>query len=178
MIPVNPILDPVRFTIVDAERAYKEWGANCGPSAVAAVLGMTLDEIRPHMGDFERKHYTNPTLMWEVLRNTGARWSLSNGSHDTGKVSWPNYGLARVQWEGPWTEPGVPIRARYWHTHWIGVRPNPACLREVFDINCLCVGGWVPVQEWSYEVVPWLLRQIEPEASGEWHLTHAVEVQL
>src|SRR5580700_11291869 len=52
-------VNPPRFTPADADRAYEEWGMNCGPSALAAVMGMTFDEVRPHMGDFERKHYTN-----------------------------------------------------------------------------------------------------------------------
>jgi protein gp37 len=56
-----------RFSAADVERANAEWGANCGPAAIAAIMGMTLDEVRPHLGDFESKHYTNPTLMFAVL---------------------------------------------------------------------------------------------------------------
>ena len=40
------------FTWEDANRAQEEWGANCGPGAVALMLGWTLDEIRPYMGRF------------------------------------------------------------------------------------------------------------------------------
>lgn len=57
-----------RFTVVDADQAYATWGCNCGPGAVAGVLGLMLDEVRQHMGDFERKGYTNPTLMFKTLR--------------------------------------------------------------------------------------------------------------
>ena len=31
-----------RFTLSDAERAYDDWGCNCGPAALAAICGMTL----------------------------------------------------------------------------------------------------------------------------------------
>lgn len=169
---------PVRFTANDAQRAFEEWGANCGPGAVAAICGLTLDELRPHMGDFERKRYTNPTLMWSVLRNLGVRWKEVAPA---GRFEWPQWGLARVQWEGPWTKPGVPMAARYRHTHWVGAHTDPAVtpgspIVSIFDINCICVGGWVSFDEWSGEVVPWLLGQCEPKADGRWHLTHAIEI--
>lgn len=51
----------------EADRAYDAWGCNCGPGAIAAIMNMRLDAIRPLLGDFERKRYTNPTLMWEIL---------------------------------------------------------------------------------------------------------------
>lgn len=96
------------------------------------------------------------------------------------------FGLARVQWEGPWTAPGVPIAAAYRHTHWIGARDikgdgpimfEPPYAVEIFDINCMCVGGWVPLSEWSGAVVPWLLKECQPKATGGWWLTHTVEIR-
>ena len=159
------------FSLEDAQRAADTWGANCGPGALAAVLDKTLDHVRPHLGDFERKRYTNPTLMWSALRSLGVRWKLT--------YEWPRNGLIRVQWEGPWTAPGVPMKARYRHTHWIGCRSTlgePGGKVLIFDINCICVGGWVPYQEWEGQVVPWLLRQCEPKANGRWTTTHRVEL--
>jgi hypothetical protein len=162
---------PLRFTLEDAERASDEWGANCGPGAIAAVMGMTLDELRPHMGDFEKKHYTNPTLMWQVLRNVGATWHLRK------PIQWPNYGLARIQWEGPWTSPGVPPRVAYRHTHWVGAM---RCFRReeigVFDINAMNSGGWISLDDWMHTLVPWILEQCVPKANGNWNITHTVEI--
>lgn len=162
-----------RFTEADAQRAYEEWGANCGPGAIAAVLGMTLDQLRPHMSDFERKHYTNPLLMWEVLNRLGAKWRIVKPPR-----SWPNYGLARVQWEGPWTAPGVPPRVAYRHTHWVGAQYSAQRQDTgIFDINAMNSGGWVSVSDWAGTIVPWILEQCEPKASGRWHLTHVVEIE-
>lgn len=169
---------PCRFSIDDANRAYDEWGANCGPGAIAAIIGKALDEIRPHLGDFETKGYTNPTLMWSALQSLGVKFRIQNRS-----PSLPVHGLARIQWEGPWTNPGVPIRARYRHTHWIAAvrdtRPEDTPGWEeplVFDINAMCVGGWIPFSQWNGSLVPWLLKQCEPKASGVWHITHSVEI--
>lgn len=162
------------FTVDDAQRASDAWGMNCGPGAVAAIARMTLDQLLPHLGDFVRKGYTNPTLMWAILRSIGAKFTYRGG--DLGRTEWPNYGLARVQWEGPWIRTGVPPRAAYRHTHWVGACRTGERI-NIFDINCICVGGWVDLGEWSGSVVPWLLLECVPRADGNWHITHTVEVQ-
>jgi hypothetical protein len=167
----------LRFTLEDANRAYDEWGCNCGPSAVAAIMGMSLDDVRPHMGDFEQKHYTNPTLMWEVLRSIGRRWRIDHARRIPEKV-WPKHGLARVQWEGPWTAPGVPMRARYRHTHWVAAQMGKAPDDwGVFDINAMNSGGWVSLADWTRVIAPWIIRELVPRGSGGWHLTHVVEIE-
>ena len=160
-----------RFSAEEQDRAHADWGANCGPGAIAAMVGMTLDEVRPHMGDFEQKHYTNPTLMWATLDRLGVSWHKLKEP-----LTWPEWGLARIQWHGPWTAPGVPVRVAYRHTHWVG-----ACSRHgnigIFDINALGNGsGWCSLKDWGETLVPWLLQEIEPKADGLWSLTHAVEI--
>lgn len=182
LIPGNPnrrYIEMPRFTQADVSRAATEWGLNCGPAAVAAVCGLTLDELRPHLGDFEQKGHTTPTLMWQILGNLqrarliGGLWIRSMGS---GTLPWPLYGLARIQWEGPWTAPGVPVRARYPRSHWIGC----AWIDDdtsIFDVNCMSVGGWVRLGVWSECVVPWILKECVPRANGLWHVTHAVEIE-
>lgn len=166
-------LIPVRFSLDDAQRAADTWGANCGPGAIAGVLGYTLDELRPHLFDFERKRYTNPTLMWQILRGLGVPFRVEVAR------AWPAYGLARIQWEGPWTQPGVPIGARYRRTHWVGSSLGRTMGdAKVFDINCICDGGWVSFNVWSRQVVPWLLKECEPKANGHWHVTHCVDIDL
>lgn len=159
-----------RFTDISAERAHDEWGCNCGPGAIAAIMGMTLDQVRPFVEDagFHSKHYTNPTMMYDVLNAIGRPWRKIG-------LQWPQYGLVRIQWEGPWTEDGVPMRARYRHTHWIGFETGKASY-GVFDINCINNGsGWVSLDDWNAIVVPWLTGKIK-RAYGTWHKTHCIEV--
>jgi len=156
------------FTIEDAERAHDEWGANCGPGALAAIAGMTLEEVRPHIPGFDEKRYTNPTMMFSALRSIGKTW------RKIGAV-WPAYGLVRVQWEGPWTNPGVPMAARYRYTHWIGAQVGGTSI-GVFDINCMNNGtGWCSRDDWENSIVPYLTKQY-PRATGKWHITHGIEV--
>jgi len=163
---------PTRFTIEDVSRASDEWGANCGPAAVAAIMNMTLDDVRPFFAaaGYEAKRYTNPTMMFDVLRAIARPWNKM-------EALWPSWGLVRIQWEGPWTEPGVPMRARYRHTHWIGATRRGAAI-GVFDINAIGNGtGWVSLKDWDSVLVPWLLGQVAPRNNGKWHITHAIEVE-
>ncbi len=59
----------VRFTRDEAQAAGEAWGFNCGPGALCAVLGKTPNELRPHLREFERKRYTNPSLMAAILHD-------------------------------------------------------------------------------------------------------------
>jgi hypothetical protein len=168
----------IRFTLADAERANEEWGANCGPCALAAVLGLTLDQVRPLVRGFEDRGYVNPMMMTDALARSGARWkaaSLQRSSDES--LRFPDHGLARIQWEGPWTAPDVNNkRWAYRYTHWVGAARRKSAI-SIFDVNALGLcSGWMPLETWSRDVVPMLLASI-PRASGTWHITHAIEVQ-
>lgn len=160
---------PLRFTSDEAEQAADEWKFNCGPGALCAVLGMKPSELRPRLIDFERKGYTNPSLMCAVLRG------LRVPFYKRPDLLWPDFGLVRVQWEGPWSKPGVPPAAAYRHTHWVascvrfGGRPD-----GVWDVN---VGHWCSFSDWARVVVPWLLERCEPKATGNWWVTHSFEIE-
>lgn len=171
------------FTVDQAERAYAEWGCNCGPSALAAACGLPLDHVRPVLPGFEAKRYTNPSMMLAALRTLKhqrsiADFSVAILSSRQPEIKWPDFGLARIQWEGPWTAPGVPMAARYRRTHWIGVQKHPSNDElAIFDVNAMCVGGVVTYKSWAATLVPHILQTCVPDASGEWHVTHAIEVR-
>ena len=153
----------------DVNLAGKEWGFNCGPGALCLLLNLKPEDVRPHMGDFETKGYTDPELMFSVLRSLGYTWE----GLDT---EWPEFGLARIQWAGPWTRPGVPKQDRLRHSHWIASWRGQDGM-SVGDVNATCVGGWVSFHEWHQLLVPWLLRDVEPEASGHWWPTHRLSLR-
>jgi hypothetical protein len=165
------------FTLAHADAAHEAWGANCGPTSLAAILGLTLDEVRPHMKGFDAKRYTNPTMMVDALVSLGVKFAITGG-HSCGKPPpWPGFGLARIQWGGPWTKAGVPVRARYRHTHWVGAGQAQDGSRGVWDINALDNGtGWCAEPMWASILVPALLSACEPKADGTWWITHAIEV--
>lgn len=182
----------IRFTLEDAQVASDAWGFNCGPAALCAVAGMTPSGVRPHLQSFEQKGHTNPMLMASILNGLKIPFQRKyespaamcpescGGTYlaehlktlDSKADIYPTFGLVRIQWAGPWIGQRVPVRARYRHTHWIAMRG-----REVFDVNAMCVGGWIPFEEWSTELVPWLLKECQPKANGDWWPTHSWEVR-
>lgn len=166
---------PIRMTEENVDAAA-EWRFNCGPAALCAVLGKTPEEIRPDLLDFEDKGYTNPTLMLGILKGLRVPHRIAWRERDPALSPSPSFGLVRVQWGGPWTEPGVPERVRYRHSHWIAARKSdrgPGTV--IFDINALAQ-GWILSTVWSDELVPWLLKQCEPKANGKWWPTHLIEI--
>lgn len=175
------------FTSADVDRANADWLCTCGPAALAAICGLTLDEAKPlFMPAFPG--YTTPTRMLAALRRSGRKWS-SAGVPRESKTTWPLYGIARIQWHGPWTTRGADARWAYTHTHWVGVSQGEGSrgqhLVDVWDVNCVgeCPAvnlldndGWIPLQFWDADIVPMLTKDIK-RASGGWSITHAIEVE-
>lgn len=172
----------MHFTWSDAQEAADTWGFNCGPAVVCAVTGLMPEDIRPYLGDFEQKGFMNPTQMATCLHRLQCCFRRTQeylGALDRDPETWtlPGYGIMRIQWAGPWTRVGVPMRARYHHTHWIACRELVTPLRyEVFDVNALLVGGWIAWEEWAEKLVPWLLRESVPKASGAFWPTHIWDI--
>ena len=180
-----------RFTADDADEANTEWGANCGPGAIAAVTGMTLEELKPAMGIFHtrKEKYTNIALMYDVLKRLNVPYQKKLAPD-----AWPEFGLVRVQWHGPWMDEEAHWRARLRHSHWVGCahvtdplyKPGDEPLNDspalvIFDINCInsnaAAWGWIPFYWWHDEIVPWIIQECEPEGDGKYSLTHALSMK-
>lgn len=80
----------------------------------------------------------NPTKMRLTLYELGRKFVFIGGL----KTQELCNGINRVQWEGPWLEPGVPARVAYRHTHWVAH----------LDGWVLCTvcnpAEWIPVEDW------------------------------
>lgn len=157
----------LKFTAEDYYKAYDEWGANCGPGALAALTKKTLDEVRLLIPKFEKRRYTTPAMMVTALKNAYIPYRLRKYR------DWPILGLVRVQWEGPWMN--QPFPAKHYHTHWIGACGYEPINVGIFDINCMESGGWVSLNDWDSVIVPWLLKN-DTKATGLWHITHSIEL--
>jgi hypothetical protein len=168
-----------RLTSDDFWKASETWGANCGPGAIAAITECTMDEVRQHLGDFESKHYTNPTLMRSALLlmwEHGLVADVEAVRVTGGELPWARHGICRIQWHGPWMNPGVPIRARYLATHWVGSTIAQSGAVGIFDVNALGNGsGWVSLEDWSGVLVPHLTKDYK-RADGQWSITDTIEV--
>jgi len=156
----------------EARLAWEQWGCNCGPSALATMLGLKLDDVHHHIPYFDERRYTSPTMMKDALVSLGVKF--------TPKVTLPGsklftiYGLCRIQWEGPWTKPGVNPKWAYRQTHWVGAMLWEAWNETyIFDVN----SGWSDAKNWASETVP-LLTKETPRATGDWFVTHRWELHL
>lgn len=138
----------------DVDQAYSAWGANCGPAALAALLGCEVAKVRPLLGD-DWPGYTNPTHLRKALAAAGWQVSKRTFADHREVIETGSAGLAHVQFSGPWEAGGA--RAAYRHTHWISYRVTGDGLM-VFDINAVELpgNGWLPVAEWDEGVAPQL----------------------
>lgn len=170
----------MNFSVEDAEAAHREWGFNCGPGAICGLLGMPPSALRPHMGDFEEKRYTNPTLMYSVLRSLNRTFEVVYRG-DSRAMLQPVVqsvnGLVRIQWDGSWTRPGVPMAARYRQTHWIAVRTDDSGAVYCFDVNMVNYGGWCKLEAWEEFVAPWIIANCVANGTGIFWPTHVLEVR-
>lgn len=177
-----------RFSLVDLDRALLSWPVSCGPAAFAVICGLTLDEAHVHFPGF--RGWCNPTQMRDALvsaqQQHDIRWNVvtANAKRESARPDWPSYGLACIQFDGPWMASEVPVRVRYRYTHWVGVqtlseRALASGERDlaIWDINAFaqCGSGWLEDRIWRAAIVPLITADIK-RASGGWHVTHAIEV--
>jgi hypothetical protein len=165
------------FTEEDSSKAYLEWGANCGPNALAFALQIPLEKVRGLIPDFEAKRYTSPTMMKKAIANAG-RTFVSNPA-DIANMFRISHGgtvnLTRIQWAGPWTQPGANPKWAYRQTHWIatwGENSGP-CREWVFDVN----GGVMCFVVWKQAIVP-ILTAATSRADGGWFPTHVWQLDV
>jgi hypothetical protein len=156
----------LRFGQAEVEAAHNEWGCNCGPAALAAVMGLTLDEVRLCLGDFEERGYMNVSMMRSAIAAAGGR---INGEVDCGpgRDFYPlgRFGLVRIQRGGPWIIDGKPARWAATASHWIASIHGPGGLQFIYDIN----SGLVPWGEWDRGVAPAIMREIK-RCDGSYYL--------
>lgn len=168
----------LKFSSDDVNRAYDEWSCNCGPAALAVVLGITLEAARDLIPDFTKRKYTSPTMMKDALAEFGAAYREAGKSRKVPATFCPDilphHGLVRVQWTGPWTAPDSNPKWAYRVTHWFATFMLQSECPEhlvIFDVNCGPVtwGQWV-------NTIPKLITDSIPRADGGWYLTHLWEV--
>ena len=166
------------FTAEDAQRAYDEWGCNCGPTSLAFILQKPLDYVRDAIPGFKEKRYTSPTMMKSALASLCRTFTAGRPTKDAMFTTKP--ALVRVQWCGPWTKPGANPKWAYRQTHWIvawhqdEITPGPEpwpFRRGVGDWVFDCNGGIRAYQSWLTEIVPVIVADY-PRADGEWFPTH------
>jgi len=156
------------FTADDADRLADAWGFSCGPAALCVMTQLEPETLRPHLAPY--RGFMNPSEMRAALRSVGAPHRVQPLRVGT-RGGWPDYGLVRVQWSGPWLAQDKPPTLRYHYTHWVGCMRDPTRGMCIFDINAIDMGGWLLLDAWQTSMVPALLEHIA-RADGFYN-THA-----
>lgn len=143
---------------VDTESAYEQWGANCGPCALAAALGRSVNSIRHMLPNFPTKGFVNSPDMKAALLTYGVGFRATWGG------AWPARGLVLIQWGG---HERKPPRAQFLHTHWIAVEGD-----LVFDVNA---DQLYPRATWDKVIR--VLSQQERWGDGTWFVKYVIELR-
>lgn len=173
------------YTEQDFDKAYSEWGANCGPGALAFALQVGIDQVRGMIPDFEDKRFTSPTMMKKALSGREVEFInlLGNGAARS-EVFGDLVALTRIQWTGPWTKEGSNPRWAYRYTHWIatwkladdadlaGIGELKAGTDMVFDVN----GGIRTFESWKVEIAT-ILSAMHARAGGGFFPTHCYRLK-
>lgn len=155
------------FCPSDVDEANALWSATCGPIACAALLGVPVAQVRSAFPSFPARPWCSPTQMLEALSAVGRRGVLQQ--HKAGDRAFVD-GLAYIQWSGPWTAPGAPVRFAYRHTHWVAVARS-GCM--IYDAN---FDRWMSASWWAERVPPMLLEDV-PRADGGWWIRSTVRIE-
>jgi len=138
------------FTEGEFRAAAREWGCNCGPSALAFALRMPLDHARSAIAGFDEKRYTSPMMMRGALDRLCVPCGSYTKHLEHAHMFKGSPSLVRIQWGGPWTTEGVDPRRAYRHTHWIATFVGPGF--SVFDCNA----GVVSFGDWKSWTIPFI----------------------
>jgi hypothetical protein len=144
----------------DMMEARRAFGAACGPGALAALLSIPVRVVCLDLFSRDLRDgiaWINIPRMQRALADSGrvsTCRSLGN--------SWPEHGLAMIQWQGPWMRVAVLACT---HRHWVAVNGG-----LIWDAN---LEDWVPRPEWEA-----FINANLPEKASGWALSHGYEIEV
>lgn len=176
---------PILHAPTDVDEAYERWGANCGPCALAAATGRSVDAVRAAVSDpAEQLELGEPPLHYRGYMGIGhmrrALEVLRVPILRTWQAQPPDFlaslegteeraVLVMVLWSGPWN--AVP-RAAATHRHFVTYRQiclDPRGRGWTYDGNV----GWLPHAIWAHEIAPQLMPK---RGDGKWTIGWAAEL--
>lgn len=137
---------------------------SCGPGALAAAIRRSLADVRPRLP--HERGFMSPADMKIALERCGYRFTER-------ARAWPDFGLAMIMFDGPWSEPGLPAGAAMSRSHWIAVNRHAPHGGEIYDVNCDRV---VFFDFWCRGFVYDLARQLDKGATGGWSVRMGLEI--
>ena len=159
------------YSPTDTHAASDKWGANCGPSAIAAAFGLDVAAVRKAVSG-KRGTFAGYMGIPDVQRacSTLGRAIKRAVSRPGPIVGWPHEGthLAMVAVDGPWRDNKFEAARR---RHLVAAQWSSASgIWRVYDVNA---GSWLPSLAWSRLVMDPLAsdQRVYPETTGRWDFT-------
>lgn len=160
----------VLFEPPDVDEQHELWSANCGPTALAALLGRSVADVRPLVETVQGGRflgYMHAGHLLSALKYEGLRPSRREVIRK--QREWPQgRGLVVIQIDGPWCNEGVNQKAAYRYTHTVA---SAFAGKVIYDGNA---ARWCS-REWWEENVMTMLVQDERRATG-WYTRTILEV--
>jgi hypothetical protein len=130
----------------DLEAARAEWGANCGPAALAAALGLQLADVRTAVSDKGKfRGYMTITHMREAIATLGVRVARIHATQTRPdefclryRHNRPHVRIVCVAFDGPWS---VNPKAAAKYRHFIAAQGG-----MVYEVNS---NDWMPAFLWE-----------------------------
>lgn len=154
----------------DVGEQHDLWGANCGPTALAAILGISVAEVRPLIEQAQNgtfKGYMHAGHLLNTLKLAGKSVRRIDCSYR--KICWPeDQGVCLLQFDGPWCLPNANPRARFRYTHSVAAAANGAL---VYDGNARV---WLRREDWEGKVLQSLIDDVK-RCTG-WYTSTVIDV--
>jgi hypothetical protein len=130
-------MKPPAFTAQESQQAHALWQANCGPHALAAACGKSLDDVHKVLPNF--RGWMSPYHLENALDQLNFGWQVEPNPFE------PKDGILRIQWHGPWLSHERHPREAWPHTHWVACQAG-----HIHDIVFPdWVAQWIPLALWT-----------------------------
>ena len=170
----------------DLAAANDEWGANCGPGALAAIMGVPVAQVRDRFPHFPAKAVTNLTQM-RAAAPSHVRVTPAAPADPAPRGPFPvvERALVQIQWTGRWTRPDANRQFAYIdclkNSHWVAARLSTSASPGVwvYDVNVNwdgeIPGGWVPVATWATRIALMIIE--EKKARTGWYAREILQLR-
>lgn len=159
----------IKFTQEELKQAKRTFGITSGIVAFSYLTGIPFEKAISLFPEFSKTNIVTPGSMLQQLTSNNMNVILCE---DT---LWPSFGLVRIQWGGEWTYMEESVKDSRKHVYWLIARSKDDNV-EVLDLYGFFDKEWMLLDDWS-NLLPDLLSRVEPQANGNWFITHTYDIK-
>ncbi len=150
------------YTSQESAAAHAEWKASCGHHSIAAACNIPLNKVKEACPKLTG--WMSPTMVSQTLEKLGKCPRCYKENKTMNQPPDHIVAICRLQYEGRWMEPGVPMAARYKETHYVAIVGGALVMDTTHDTNILL--PWERWKSWADEYTA-----TRPRKSTGWHFS-------